>query len=70
MSKVDCTKARGDHSPPDTVYRIELDGTTGVYTRDFTNGKALCNLSGASRTITVNGNTITLAAYSGEILLT
>jgi len=29
-----CTKARGAHSPPDTVYRIELDGTTIVYTGD------------------------------------
>jgi ribonuclease BN (tRNA processing enzyme) len=31
-----CTKARGAHSPPDTVYRIELDGTTVVYTGDTT----------------------------------
>jgi ribonuclease BN (tRNA processing enzyme) len=29
-----CTKARGAHSPPDTVYRIELDGRTVVYTGD------------------------------------
>jgi len=29
-----CTKARGAHSPPDTIYRIELDGTTLVYTGD------------------------------------
>ena len=29
-----CTKARGAHSPPDTIYRIELDGTTIVYTGD------------------------------------
>ena len=29
-----CTKARGDHSPPDTIYRIELDDTTIVYTGD------------------------------------
>jgi ribonuclease BN (tRNA processing enzyme) len=31
-----CTKARGAHSPPDTIYRIELDGTTVVYTGDTT----------------------------------
>jgi ribonuclease Z len=31
-----CTKARGSHSPPDTIYRIELDGTTVVYTGDTT----------------------------------
>jgi ribonuclease BN (tRNA processing enzyme) len=31
-----CTKARGTHSPPDTIYRIELDGTTVVYTGDTT----------------------------------
>jgi ribonuclease Z len=29
-----CTKARGAHLPPDTIYRIELDGTTVVYTGD------------------------------------
>jgi ribonuclease BN (tRNA processing enzyme) len=29
-----CTKARGAHSPPDTIYRIEIDGTTVVYTGD------------------------------------
>jgi ribonuclease BN (tRNA processing enzyme) len=29
-----CTKARGAHSPPDAIYRIELDGTTVVYTGD------------------------------------
>ena len=29
-----CTKARGSHSPPDTIYRIELDGTTVVYSGD------------------------------------
>jgi ribonuclease Z len=31
-----CTKARGTHSPPDTIYRIELDGRTVVYTGDTT----------------------------------
>jgi ribonuclease Z len=31
-----CTKARGAHSPPDTIYRIELDGATVVYTGDTT----------------------------------
>jgi ribonuclease BN (tRNA processing enzyme) len=31
-----CTKARGCHSPPDTIYRIELDGRTVVYTGDTT----------------------------------
>jgi len=31
-----CMKARGAHSPPDTIYRIELDGTTVVYTGDTT----------------------------------
>ena len=31
-----CTKARGVHSPPDTIYRIELDGTSVVYTGDTT----------------------------------
>ena len=31
-----CTKARGAHKPPDTIYRIELDGTTVVYTGDTT----------------------------------
>jgi ribonuclease Z len=31
-----CTKAKGAHSPPDTIYRIELDGTTVVYTGDTT----------------------------------
>lgn len=31
-----CTKARGTHSPPDTIYRIELDGNTVVYTGDTT----------------------------------
>jgi ribonuclease BN (tRNA processing enzyme) len=31
-----CTKTRGAHSPPDTIYRIELDGTTVVYTGDTT----------------------------------
>ena len=31
-----CTKARGAHSSPDTIYRIELDGTTVVYTGDTT----------------------------------
>ena len=31
-----CTKAKGTHSPPDTIYRIELDGTTVVYTGDTT----------------------------------
>jgi len=31
-----CTKARGVHSPPDTIYRIQLDGTTIVYTGDTT----------------------------------
>jgi ribonuclease BN (tRNA processing enzyme) len=29
-----CTKTRGDHSPPDIIYRIELDGTSVVYTGD------------------------------------
>jgi ribonuclease Z len=29
-----CAKARGAHSPPDTIYRIEIDGTTVVYTGD------------------------------------
>ena len=29
-----CTKARGVHSPPDTIYRIEIDGTTLVYSGD------------------------------------
>ena len=29
-----CMKAKGVHSPPDTVYRIEIDGTTVVYTGD------------------------------------
>jgi hypothetical protein len=53
-------------TPTGNYYQI---GTTGVYTRDFTGGKALCNLSGATRTVTVNGNTITLAPYTGEILL-
>lgn len=31
-----CTEARGAHSPPDKIYRIELDGTTIVYTGDTT----------------------------------
>jgi ribonuclease BN (tRNA processing enzyme) len=31
-----CTKARGVHSPPDTIYRIEIDGTTLVYSGDTT----------------------------------
>lgn len=31
-----CTKARGVHSLPDTIYRIQLDGTTIVYTGDTT----------------------------------
>ncbi len=31
-----CTKLRGTHTPPDTIYRIELDGTTVVYTGDTT----------------------------------
>jgi len=31
-----CIKARGNHSIPDTIYRIELDGTTIVYTGDTT----------------------------------
>jgi ribonuclease BN (tRNA processing enzyme) len=29
-----CMKTRGVHSPPDTIYRIEIDGTTVVYTGD------------------------------------
>jgi len=29
-----CHTARGVHSPPDTIYRIEVDGTTVVYTGD------------------------------------
>jgi ribonuclease BN (tRNA processing enzyme) len=29
-----CTKARGIHSPPDTMYRLELDGISVVYTGD------------------------------------
>ena len=29
-----CTKAKGVHSPPDTIYRIEIDGTTLVYSGD------------------------------------
>jgi len=29
-----CTKARGVHLPPDTIYRVELDDTTVVYTGD------------------------------------
>jgi ribonuclease Z len=29
-----CTKARGVHSSPDIVYRIEIDGTTLVYSGD------------------------------------
>ena len=52
-------------SPIGAYYQI---GNTGVYERDFTDGKVLCNLSGASRTITVNSKTITMAAFSGEIL--
>jgi ribonuclease Z len=31
-----CTKAKGVHSPPDTVYRIELDDISVVYTGDTT----------------------------------
>ena len=31
-----CTKARGAHSPPDTIYRIQIDGTTLVYSGDTT----------------------------------
>jgi ribonuclease BN (tRNA processing enzyme) len=29
-----CSTSRGVHSPPDTIYRVELDGTTVVYTGD------------------------------------
>lgn len=29
-----CSTEKGIHSPPDTIYRIELDGTTLVYTGD------------------------------------
>ena len=31
-----CTKSRGAHSPPDTIYRIQIDGTTLVYSGDTT----------------------------------
>jgi len=29
-----CSTSIGVHSPPDTIYRLELDGTTVVYTGD------------------------------------